>query len=319
MITKQSDERKAAKAFDRALDSGDTPPELAEDLSLARKITEMGNQLAPDPVFTAQLERHLVQVAKNERAPTMGSAHLNWRRAAILALFTLLIAIGALMVTPAGGVLAERVLQFFSQSVDDTEKQTVVRAPSENSEGVEDQPFIVQSDGQVIPVEEEGIVITPPGDLKDTDFPVFMPTFLPEGYSLNKAEYHPLGPMTWVEFTCGRYAGFTLTQNQITYEAYLADPEYRGDIGASAEIIEVDINGTKGEYVQGNWGPTSPFSGSEEVEFTWDPNLNFHRLIWYTDGSLFRITTSRSGPGNEACRLMMEDILTIAESLRPYQ
>lgn len=319
MIAKQSDERKAAEAFDRALNLGDTPPELKEDLSFARKIIEMTDQLDPDPVFTARLERDLVQVAQNTRRHTMETTQFGWGRAALLALFTLLIAIGALMVTPAGGALAERVLQFFSQSVDDAEKRTVVRAPSENSEDEEDQPIIVQPDGRVIPAEEAGIEIPPSRELGDADFPVFMPTFLPEGYSLNKAEFLPLGPMTWIEFTCGRFSGFTLTQNQITYEAYLADPEYMGDIGASAEVIEVDINGTKGEYVQGDWVPPSSFSGSDQAEFTWDSNANHHRLIWYLDGSLFRITTSRSGPGGEACRLTMEDILAVAESLRPFE
>jgi hypothetical protein len=159
-------------------------------------------------------------------------------------------------------------------------------------------------------------------------FKVMVPTFVPDNYVLSNTIYYPMGPMTTQLYECttGEW-GFSLDQNQLTYKEFISQP-YRVEVGSSAIVELITIwDGVRAEYVKGNWrviaepdltnvqpGETVPL---DEV---WDPQINYHRLTWYVDGSLFRLYTSLWSPDVNAdmgtCHLDREIFVKIAESMK---
>ena len=141
----------------------------------------------------------------------------------------------------------------------------------------------------------------------DTPYPIYVPAEVPPAYALEGASYNA---------DIGN--GVHLTGVNIDYTA-VADPdlyisisqiqigegcgEQCADVGASAVVESVDINGVAGAYVQGYW------SGSGELQSTWDPDYDLHQLTWQADGFEFQITARRAVP--------RADLLTVARSMRP--
>jgi hypothetical protein len=141
----------------------------------------------------------------------------------------------------------------------------------------------------------------------DTPYPIYAPVEVPPAYALDGAAYNA---------DIGN--GVHLIGVTISYTA-VADPELYlsisqlqigegcgaqcADVGASAVVEAVDINGHPGAYVQGAW------SGSAELESTWDPDYDLQAITWQADGFEFRVSARRAVP--------KADLLTIARSMRP--
>lgn len=89
-----------------------------------------------------------------------------------------------------------------------------------------------------------------------------------------------------------------------------------GKIGASAEILKVDINGQPGEYVKGAWRPTGrPLNPgllepgeTVRIEHVWDSDAPFQVLRWQSGGSRYEIMAHGD-------RLTLNDLLAVARSL----
>lgn len=98
-------------------------------------------------------------------------------------------------------------------------------------------------------------------------------------------------------------------------------------VGASAEIIPVQIDGLRGtfegEYVEGYWGISREeidsirsLTGDVSVSAEWYPVSSVRKLRWQQGDWVYEITAwggDGSFPGRD---LMMEDLIALAESMR---
>jgi hypothetical protein len=141
----------------------------------------------------------------------------------------------------------------------------------------------------------------------ETPYAIYAPAEVPPAYALEGASYN-----------ADMGNGVHLIGVDITYKA-VADPDLSisisqlrvgdgcgdmcPDVGASAVVETVDINGVPGAYVQGAW------TGSADLEANWDSGYDLHAVTWEADGFEFRVSAPRAVP--------RADLLTVARSMRP--
>jgi hypothetical protein len=237
-------------------------------------------------------------------------------------------------ISPSVRAFAGQILtHYFKQEQDDLrtgEARFYVEDPNEDY-----SPPVLQSvPGQpgvsitLDVTEPEAASQLPESFTENIPFKVMVPTFVPDNYVLSNTIYYPMGRMTTLIYECttGEW-GFSLDQNQLTYEEFISQP-YRAEVGSSAIVELITIwDGVRAEYVKGNWRvieepDLTNFKPGETVhlEEVWDPQINYHRLTWYVDGSLFRLYTSLWSPDVNAdmgtCPLDREIFVKIAESMK---
>ena len=86
------------------------------------------------------------------------------------------------------------------------------------------------------------------------------------------------------------------------------------DVGASANIIDVQIGDVVGQYVEGNWTLSStPQGDSVRLDGqVWDSNFPFSQLRWQVGDTVFWMMTAL-GQRNE---LPLSEWQAVAASLR---
>lgn len=302
-----------------------------EDARFARQLMELSQQIHPSESFVAELES---QFTVEPQGVNHRHNHTYLRRG-LGAVAALALVLFGFLLTPAGRSVAQAAWNFFTRSETDEGIITVFMSP-ENSDSAAaaptpqspveelaaERPVVRAQDGATIPTSFE-----PTNTSERPDYAVFLPKAIPQGYHVDRVEFHPLGPMTVIEYMCGRNTAFFLTQLAISVQSYLADAVYQREVGASAEIVDVDVMGVSAQYVHGDWVPAEPVNQDDiaegstlDVETVWDNDADYHHLSWYTDGMLFRIYTSRVA-ATEApeCDLTMTDFVAFANSLTPVE
>ena len=92
------------------------------------------------------------------------------------------------------------------------------------------------------------------------------------------------------------------------------------EIGSSALVELVTINGVSGEYLKGEWSMNSAQeTGTPSPDRrTWNNEIDYHRLYWYADGFLYRISTMGVILENYqgTCKLTRDDLVRFAEGLQ---
>ena len=140
----------------------------------------------------------------------------------------------------------------------------------------------------------------------DTPYAIYAPERVPPGYVFEGASYN-------ADIGNGvRLIGVNMTFKSASDPAVEISTEQLRvgdgcpncpDVGASAVVETVDINGLPGAYVQGYW------SGTAELQSEWDPDYDLHAVAWQRDGFEFRASAPRAVP--------RDDLLAVARSLRP--
>ena len=325
-----------------------------DDAQFARQLMELGQRTLPAESFMAELEAWLADESPGAYSYNHNHNHNHtYLRRGLGAVAALALVLFGFLITPAGRGLAQAAWAFFTRS-DSDQGITTVFLPSEHPDSAaavptleptvaaptleptvatptpeltvealdEGRPVVYAENGATIPAAFE-----PTNTSERPDYAVYLPKVIPEGYQVDRVEFHSFNPMTVVEYVCESNTAFFLTQIAIGVQSYLDDPAYQREVGASAEIVDVDVMGVIGQYVRGDWTLVEvvdrediPEGGTLDVETVWDNEMEYHHLSWYADGMLFRIYTSRvSAIEAPECALEMSDFIAFAEQLTPVE
>jgi len=212
------------------------------------------------PSIQARLSsRHAVLLSSNGGSKMKPSG----RRFSILAPISLAIIVAVIFmaITPQGRALAQHFLSLFFQTASDirpldpTTAPTVI-TPTANGQAVEDL----------------------------TQWHLFKPSWLPEGFGLNRTEYRPekggvyqvylyQRPFLYQHATGLQAAYFFLGQQKTSFTDLWP-------VGESAKVETVQVGDVTGDYVIGAWG-------NAEDHLVWENNPAIQHLRWQANGYYF--------------------------------
>lgn len=157
---------------------------------------------------------------------------------------------------------------------------------------------------------------------------LYLPTEIPETYHYDGGRYESSQQTLTATYRCDAMNTIGLTVRPLN-----SDEITPYEVGASANIIDVDINGIAGQYVRGFWIPVVPdydpnAPAPEErtalrAEMVWT-NDSDHQMLWWYDadtGLSFVLSTlsgTVDGQGETTtCDLDMANFVNIARSVTP--
>jgi hypothetical protein len=234
-----------------------------------------------------------------------GERHMNRfyaRQTRLIAavLFGVIVA-GGFWATPALRAFAQSVLGFFTPAESDA---VVTQVPAEGNTYSTSNPYAVTLDQVATRV----------------DF-ARLPTSLPEGYQFGAASYVAEQQKVGITYVCNDLWMLTLIEQ--TSETPAAPQE----VGASANIIDVPIRETTGQYVRGVWETPSDVDTVEpdiegemiSVPQVWNENTEWQQLVWREDGINFTLTSNGTMVNGDSttCALDKDDFAAVALSLQP--
>lgn len=216
-----------------------------------------------------------------ERAPwRSGRARLRgWRKALAVTGIVSILVLAAAGLMPGTRAAAVKLFQFFQRAAADTQ---VVQVTPMGTNG----PNLLAS--------KEYFSLTIGEAESQAGFRVLVPGSLPDGFELTGARYEALTGA--VSTLYSRSEALILV---IQREAKTVDET--GSIGASANVVEVEVRGVTGEYVQGGWrtlaSTASPLEAADpgtavSLGMEWDPELKQAILRWEENGFSFQIIAS---------------------------
>ncbi len=210
-----------------------------------------------------------------------------------IAWVAVLVALAALfLITPAGRAWAQEIIHFFTRAGRDAlplQPWQLTPAPTPATPSQSDPANILEAEGSVRDVEAQA------------GFHVLEPTWLPETLSFKGATFEGQQGITRLFYTYAESNGLVLRQEAV---ARTEDCELCGQVGASAAIETVDVNGARGEYVEGVWNLTDEGP-------VWVPDPYLKTLRWQTNGVALELLYM--GPPDSVSK---EDLLHVAQSLK---
>lgn len=206
--------------------------------------------------------------------------------AAVLALLAALF-----FFTPQGRVLAQEITNFFHRAPEDTlpkHSMQITQAPTDQTP-TPDPASILDAHASVEEVASMA------------GFKIYQPVLIPDGFIFSGGSFDTKTSIARLFFQSVESNGIVLKQQPIGSGEVC---DLCGEVGASAEIVEVSINGVRGEYVVGVWKLTD--GGT-----VWDADPYLQTLRWQQDGFAFEIMYMGSPEA-----LTMEQMVGIASSLQ---
>jgi hypothetical protein len=203
--------------------------------------------------------------------------------AAILAAFILVVVFFA--ATPLGNVWAQSILQFFTRGPNDT----MPGYTAETQTWVEQTPGQAASTPTPFPTQPGPAFAAKCGDLSDptcaieeirgqVPFTIYQLGTIPEGLYYVGATGSPV--QVHIKYRNNDQSGLILIDEKPWSGSLDQKPP---QVGASADIKSVTIDGITGEYVKGSY--FSDGSGPAK----WNPNADLETLRWVKDGILFTL------------------------------
>jgi hypothetical protein len=129
------------------------------------------------------------------------------------------------------------------------------------------------------------------------------PAVIPDGYNVYKVHVSDDGQLIGIEFRGPPGRQLFISRRQPPTS------ERDGLVGASAEIVLVEIQGIEGEYVEGVWKSVSP------TESEWINDSVFRRVRWQDGDYFYEIISAGGSPGSRGY-LDQEDLIEFAEGFR---
>jgi len=213
------------------------------------------------------------------------------QRLALAAGCVLLLAIIVLLATPAGGVLAQSVLQFFTRV-----QGNIIPVPTEQMAAPASTrtPAPTHALG-LLPADE---IVTPTPALAPTwpaqegglqemtlmaaeaavGFDLYEPLDLPSDYRLTRIQYDPEQQAVHMMYASPKAAAgkfFVITQGKQL-------PSF--EVGANATIETVSMGATSAEFVRGKW-----FAPAGSNQATWEDHSEIYTLGWQAEDVTIRI------------------------------
>lgn len=252
------------------------------------------------PLPSTRLDRQVADLPWNQRGKTITrSQPVRWA-GATLAILVLLA--GVTLTTPSLRAMAAELLGFVN-ATSDTLEETITFV---------DPPAPLDS---VAAVEAQA------------SFDVREPTYLPSDFVFDNATYSDWKSTLLYYHRPGDAPeqGINISVAQWRYDPNLEQAE----VGASANIENVSINGVIGQYVRGAWygeAPPDPAPGTcnegcvievptpapgetRNSRFHWNANVSMHNVRWQEGDMVYQLTVS----GDQFTK---EEVLKIAQSLR---
>lgn len=200
--------------------------------------------------------------------------------------------------------LAQQISQFYTPNDDDRSEITVYYTDA-----------VAGQVERFVSPPLEAVISTLP-------FTAQLPTFLPDNYSVEGAQYNEDLQALDVIYSCEGNPAYGFTLFQLSSGTELSPI----DIGASAIIETVQIGAASGQLVQGGWSVVEPAERPEgvtslEAEMVWDNELPMFSLDWESEGMRYSMSNfigSFDPSENPACLLDKDTAITIAESFVPY-
>mgnify|MGYP001012695737 CR=1 FL=1 len=266
-----------------------------------KQLKDLINRLADDLVVEeVDLWPSIKQHVKQSNRPSKnGDLFMNTnkplkhtqRRVFSLAIVTCLLLALIWLLTPQGQVWAQQILQYFTRSNSDVlPLQSWQLTPVVNAESPTPDPAsILDAHSGVQEVQQQA------------GFRVLQPAWLPQTLTFSGASYDPQEQITRIFYQLVETNGLAIRQEplQLSEECQLC-----GEVGASAAIVSVDINGQAGEYVEGTWNLTD--NGP-----VWEPTPYLKTLRWKSGDMAFELLYM--GPPEA---LTQEDMVAIAKSMQ---
>lgn len=276
--------------------------------ALERKLQMVHNENQPDQVFKEQLEQELRRL----HASTMlvGSVHprkAGIARPVVAIAASFLIVLGLFATLPPLRGLAQDIIDFFILGEETIETSVVIGGDA----AVGDDPYSLS-----ISELQDQVAGT-----------LYLPTLLPDSYVYDGGSYNPQQAQFIVTYRCGTLNSIGLAAQPIEDATQILPYE----VGGSANIIDVNINGVQGQYVRGFWvlsvtgydpdapAPDEPIQQSAEAVWT---NESDQQMLWWYDAelSLSFVLSTMSGTihseeQSSSCDLDMADFVRVAESV----
>ncbi len=159
-------------------------------------------------------------------------------------------------------------------------------------------------------------------------FDILAPAYLPENYQYDHGNHYSMGGIAVdLYYSCGNNPDLPRSSTFYIYQVKMSAAEYqwelenlpKDEVGESAQIETVLINGVPAEYIKGNWRDVIDTSSGTPipVKRVWENSLNSYSLKWYTNGVFYVMRTGNWGDDIPAiCILTKEDFIAIAQSLK---
>lgn len=217
-----------------------------------------------------------------------------------LALVAVIALVFAFVVSPDVRTLAQQIIQYFTHVEDVMPAEVYVPADAYHD----------FNESRANPASFQTAIAA-------ASFPVLLPSEMPESYQPYRAVYDAESEFLRLEYRC--------SSNLIEFSQYpKTSPMNNGwDIGESAVIVHVTIDGLPGEYVQGSWTYDMPPSELREGlpshtvtttrKWTNDPSAS--RLFWMSENMVYTFASFSSIRSTE-CQLSQDIFVSIAESLQ---
>lgn len=213
---------------------------------------------------------------------------------------------GGFWAVPPLRTVAQEVINFFIPDQDDSRSEEIYIGgqPHESAE---------QAPGELVTM------------FAQAPFDARFPTFIPEGFRVEDARVDH--DVAFITLTCTEPWAVLITQRVFDGDFQ----PFAQEVGASAVIETVDINGASGQYVHGTWDVVMPDNfealrqNSEAqgvaVDSIWDSNLPWGRLVWMNDGILFELMSAggimSEDSRNSLCAPNLDMFANIARGLIP--
>jgi hypothetical protein len=276
-----------------------------EETAFAAQLLALRDGTRPDEIFAATLESRLkstpdspfaYQPDHTKRGVTMVSHNqTHWLRHLAAVAAVLALVIFTTLTVPPLRTLAQEVLNVLFQR---TETNTV---PFETPVVMDVRPTPIALVTEAAPAGEllaEAIA--------QAGFVVKQPAYVPEGYVLTHAGYDSVANHVSLFYARN---GIGLVIVQIPADS--AEPL---DVGATAEITSVTVNGATGQYVEGGWKVNPEVSGDTMTltEKVWDADFPFQQLRWH-EGDMVYWMMSVAGQHSD---LTLDEWTQIGESFQ---
>lgn len=286
-------EQQQANEFDALisqLQAGEPPQ---SDSAFAAELVFMAESIQPDAAFAADLKTRFQSSSTEKKEKSMQipyrSTHFMRLMAYAAAAFAALVVI-TLSVPPLR-LLAQEVLDSLFN-----------RAPADNI--AFETPVAV--DLRPTPISQA--VYATPATLTEVqsqvDFPVKSPGYLPDGYEFYSASVDGPGLVT-LSYIRGGYM-LNISQSLVSDAPVF-------EVGATADIQALEINGSPAEYVEGYWIADVEQSGDQaEMQGRIWQDGGYQQLRWEQNGIVYWMH-SVIGSGTD---LPLDEWIAVAESLQ---
>jgi hypothetical protein len=283
--------------------------EYREMLALSHTFSTL--DMSEDSRIRRTLKHKLLHAPARKRRSSQGDDNMNsefknaQRRPATgvyAAIAALLLVLAAALMIPAVRASASALFRFFVPGETDANpgmQPTVVppaQGAGESSEHSESLSGLTLD--QVIAAVEADEVFT---------YDVRVPGSLPAGMVYADGIVDSFGRMVILNYVCeeDRLAVLSLTMRGLANPNPMVDPSTALEVGSSATVQPVDINGVAGEYVQGDFG----------LDGNWDSRLPVQTLSWQYGEVLYRLRSYVQA--GSACSVTQDDLIATAASLLP--